>query len=355
MNKEVFRFSAAKPKENRVGEDAHSSPQRYRRKDYAAVTERDTRQDSRNEHRMKNRDSYASRSSHRSIELQSRRYQGERRPNSRYREGSTNTHSSRHPPHYGDPNAGKTYREVQRSNCDPQQERFLVPKNAHQVEPLRGTPREKVQAEIPHEVFLTALGQVREVMKQYTTCADPTESNARREHMRQAEVNGEPEEASRSMVQATFDTPLTPTIDQPGEKVSHAQKRIPAVLRLGPHIITDIEEEAESKGRRHVSLERTPAILRLGLPASTAEAGDIPREEGLVNSAKRKPGRPPGKRKVQDSPKSIGGTSTRRRKVTNPKAPPARRKLNPNPSVKGTKDKRSKAIVGGSHTARSSG
>ncbi|KAF3555226.1 hypothetical protein F2Q69_00015054 [Brassica cretica] len=57
MNKEVFRFSAAKPKENRVGEDAHSSPQRYRQKDYAAVTERDTRQDSRNEHRMKNRHS----------------------------------------------------------------------------------------------------------------------------------------------------------------------------------------------------------------------------------------------------------------------------------------------------------
>ncbi|CAG7884020.1 unnamed protein product [Brassica rapa] len=135
-------------------------------------------------------------------------------------------------------------------------------------------------------------------MKQYTTCADPTESAARRERMRQAEVSGEPEEAARSIVQATFNTPLTPTIDQPVEKVPHAQERIPAVLRLGPPIITDIEEEAESEGRKPVSLEITPAILCLGLPVSTAEAVDIPRQDGPVISAKRKPGRPPGKRKL---------------------------------------------------------
>ena len=53
------------------------------------------------------------------------------------------------------------------------------------------------------------MGELRNVMIQYTKTTDPTESEARKERMRQAEEQGEMEETAIQMVRAS----LAPTID----------------------------------------------------------------------------------------------------------------------------------------------
>ncbi|CAN6858024.1 unnamed protein product, partial [Brassica oleracea] len=62
-----------------------------------------------------------------------------------------------------------------------------------------------------------ALGEVREVMNQYTMCADPTESAACKERLRQAEEQGLLEETSHMMVKASMQAqaPLAPEEPSP--------------------------------------------------------------------------------------------------------------------------------------------
>ncbi|KAF2607799.1 hypothetical protein F2Q68_00043305 [Brassica cretica] len=50
-----------------------------------------------------------------------------------------------------------------------------------------------------------AVGEVREIMIQYTKSSDPTESAARKERMRQAEEQGEVEETALKIVRANLD------------------------------------------------------------------------------------------------------------------------------------------------------
>ena len=51
---------------------------------------------------------------------------------------------------------------------------------------LGGVPLQNLQTPIPQEALDVALGEIRDVMKQYTSCADPTESAARKERLKQA-------------------------------------------------------------------------------------------------------------------------------------------------------------------------
>lgn len=57
-----------------------------------------------------------------------------------------------------------------------------------------------------------ALGEVIEVMVQYTKCADPTESAARQERLRIAEEQGELEATAIMMVQASINANLIDTV-----------------------------------------------------------------------------------------------------------------------------------------------
>ncbi|KAF2540833.1 hypothetical protein F2Q68_00029855 [Brassica cretica] len=107
-------------------------------------------------------------------------------------------------------------------------------------------------------------------MLRYTQCADPTESAARRERMRKAEEQGQMEESARRIVRNLFGT--APEVNQMEDLVPSAE-RIPATLRLGP-------------------------------PTQSPPAAAPPNTE---NPVKRKPGRPPGKRTVQQSPKLLKG------------------------------------------------
>ncbi|CAF1866997.1 unnamed protein product, partial [Brassica napus] len=141
----------------------------------------------------------------------------------------------------------------------------------------RGIPLRKGHLDLPQDAVNEAIEELREVMGQYSSCADPTESAARKERFRLSEESGELEETAIQMVQAAL---------------THQQR--PAA--------EGIETE------RPASPERVPALLRLG-PSPTAQAKSPPTE------ARRKPGRPPGKRRVNNSPKTLTGAGSRKRKL----------------------------------------
>ncbi|KAG5379791.1 hypothetical protein IGI04_027633, partial [Brassica rapa subsp. trilocularis] len=103
----------------------------------------------------------------------------------------------------------------------------------------------------------------------------------------------------------------------------NSQERTPVSLRLGPIPIpapaTQLELERE---QRNPSSERRPASERLGpllLPVD-------PETEDAARKIKRKPGRPPGKRKAQESLTQVPASGSRRRKVSQSKPSPVRRK-----------------------------
>ncbi|KAF2581448.1 hypothetical protein F2Q68_00006298 [Brassica cretica] len=160
-----------------------------------------------------------------------------------------------------------------------------------------------MQTVLPQEAIEEAIGEVREVMRQYTACADPTESAARKERLRQAEEQGEVEEAAIQMVQANLEN-LSPTDGrrQRESPTPASRERVPATLRLGPQVSLVDEEDNASEGRRPVSLERIPAAQRLGPLIDPMETEDLPLMDGRSETTvKRKPGRSPGKKKIQGS------------------------------------------------------
>lgn len=126
---------------------------------------------------------------------------------------------------------------------------------------------------LPPEALAEALGEVRDVMIQYTNCADPSESAARKERMRQAEEAGQMEETAERMVRASLDLQCQQAVPPP-EIISPPvpQGRIPVALRLVP----------------------------------SPDGASVPKPKaGRKTAAKRKPGRPPVKKKIQISPKGF--------------------------------------------------
>lgn len=148
----------------------------------------------------------------------------------------------------------------------------------------------------PHKSFDEALDEVRDVMIQYTHCADPTERAARQERLRKAEEEGQLEEAAAGMVRATrgerdriMPTPVfeseerAPTNQWKSPLLTledNSAERIPATQRLGTQPETAMQ-----------SIERLPASLRLGPPE--APEVHVPIAQSIVSPIqKRKPGRP---------------------------------------------------------------
>ncbi|CAN6983980.1 unnamed protein product, partial [Brassica oleracea var. botrytis] len=154
--------------------------------------------------------------------------------------------------------------------------------------PTKGTPFQNSQPDLPTEALNEAREELREVMIQYTSCADPSESAARKERLRQAEQNGQFEESVAQMARASL-------------------ANLPARNR---------EDDQPN------SPERVPALLRLGQPPSPPLQME---NERIPNTGRRKPGRPPGSKRVSSSPKTLTGASSRKRKLKQTKAPPCRR------------------------------
>lgn len=211
------------------------------------------------------------------------------------------------------------------------------------------------------------MGELRDAMLQYTSTADPTENAARLERMRQAELNGEVDETALSMAH----TALGIEADrQAVELTPLSRERIPATQRLGSggtsHMLNDVMEEDD---QRRASQVRIPASLRLGPTPPSIPPALEQNETGLTTSServpvtrrlgpivdspngdanvpdgtapkivKRKPGHPPGGRKVQDNsgPSTVPGS--KRRTVAQTKPSPIRRKVpnqksNPKPKL----------------------
>lgn len=100
--------------------------------------------------------------------------------------------------------------------------------------PAQAQPQQTRQLPTPkvtEHALNVALEEVREYMNQYSACADPTESAARRERVRQAEENGEFEEVAASLALTTFETQRR---DAPEEPMEITPDRIPAMQRIGP-------------------------------------------------------------------------------------------------------------------------
>lgn len=150
----------------------------------------------------------------------------------------------------------------------------------------RALPHRDHQPLVTREALNEALEEVRDTMIQYTQCADPTESAARRERMRKAEEKGQLEETAVRMVQANLSSN---DAEGPSKETENSAERIPASLRLGPSVPVEIEKEA------------APTKKRLG--------------------------RPPGKRTIPLSPKLTKGSTSRKRKIQQTKPPMVRRKM----------------------------
>ena len=174
----------------------------------------------------------------------------------------------------------------------------------------RGIPLRSTQVDLPREAVEEAIGEIRDVMIQYTSCADPTESAARKERFRQAEEQGQVEETAVQMVKASLATQPTQT---EGTEAQSSPARIPALLRLGP--TTSPPEDQNQQDAQQQAKATT----------------------------RRKPGRPPGSRKSQSSPNTLAGANSRKRKVLQTKPPSCRRKLSTtqeqDPPVKGAKNR----------------
>lgn len=164
-------------------------------------------------------------------------------------------------------------------------------------------------ADLPVEALEVAREEVRDFMAQYSSCADPIESAARRERLRVAEEQGEIEEAATNMVRSAM---ASQSLEEaPAREMEITPPRIPVAERLGPRS------------------EPRSALQRLGGP-------DIQPDNAIPQSVdankKRKPGRPPRRTPAIPLSRQTGGA--RKRRVTkaapSPRAP-ARRTVNPIP------------------------
>lgn len=161
----------------------------------------------------------------------------------------------------------------------------------HRSSSARGIPLRGERAATPPVTFNEALEEVRETMVQYTQCADPSESAARRERARLAEEKGEFEEAAALIVKASAERFATTQ----GTEEPLSADRVPVALRLGP------------------MAPPPPAIDQINETAPT----------------KRKPGRPPGSKKIQSSPKMLKGATSKKRKFQQSSAQITKKKTTP--------------------------
>ncbi|KAG2283802.1 hypothetical protein Bca52824_055022 [Brassica carinata] len=193
--------------------------------------------------------------------------------------------------------------------------------------------------------------EVRGAILQYANCTDPDESAARRERLIQAEAQGQLEANAALVVRTSLvrktttdpekESPLKQSSDRipvsnrlgiPGASASRqspplipSTERASANSRLGP-VNSDLDRNTPPNANSNANLS-LPILNRLGpqLDANTSPATGAIKDTATVS--KRKPGRPPGPRKVRGSPAGVPGTSARKRKVQQTKPPNVRKKL----------------------------
>lgn len=249
------------------------------------------------------------------------------------------------------------YREIPREQQVEKDTGSSAARNVQRVGE-RGTPQEKHLDTVPLEALNEAIGEVRDVMLQYTKCADPTEREARIERVRQAEERGQMKETAANMVRASLVsnnqtvaadnlTPERPSATQrlgpsssnqlfnsgrsKSDKSTDSRERIPVNLRLGPRPLLLDQDSDDIPTER--SNERLPATQRLGPVTDTIATDGL--ADVVIATQKRKPGRPIGSK-----------TAPSKRRTTQAKAKPSpiRRRVAPSSggAVKASKTARTK-------------
>ncbi|KAF3601024.1 hypothetical protein F2Q69_00038355 [Brassica cretica] len=280
---EPFRFTASRSKEEFTSHYRSRTSDSTRHYDRPSAFNR-LSQDRNREHRVWKEKNV----SYRAIKHDPRRHEYDRRPGFYYARGENRVPDANEQ-HFSETSQHRpTYREIQREGHSIRQEEGGSPRT-HQSPSARGVPLQNLQTPIPPEALDVALGEIRDVMKQYTSCADPTESAARKERLKQEEEHGQLQESAAQLALATI---ATQAIDAPTVRESLSAERIPATLQLGP-------------------------------------PQPVPDQERSPSTTKRKPGRPPGTKQTAGSPLMGIGASSRKRKTQQTKPPLARRKLNP--------------------------
>ncbi|WZZ20117.1 hypothetical protein YC2023_121504 [Brassica napus] len=154
-------------------------------------------------------------------------------------------------------------------------------------------------------------------MTQYTSCADPTESAARKERLRQAEAQGQVEESAVQMVKASIARENAEAESLAAVGVS-SQERIPTISRLGPVNVELMREPNDAQTGENQDA-RIPVVDRLVHTTGDVTTAENPLTTEEAGGKKRKPGRPAGRRKVASSPRLAPGSCSRKRKPrTNP-------------------------------------
>lgn len=271
------------------------------------------------------------------------------------------------------------YREVTRRTPDNKETGSSASKN-FQESSDRGVPLQQEHTLIPPEVLNEARDELREYMVQYTKSADPAEREARTERMRLAEEKGEMEETAIQMAKTALNAsaerqriateeivaeatpervPATLRLGPPTHRSStrggknfeasesHTHERIPASLRLGPVPPHILGQEGDDTVQEQLSGERLPATLRLGPVRPSSTSREKNSEARVI--AKRKPGRPPGK-KTAEKANQDQVPVTKKRRVTQKKSSPIRRKSSPKSTAPSKATARAGTSRGGDQT-----
>lgn len=216
----------------------------------------------------------------------------------------------------------------------------------------RGIPRARDPAQFSEKILEETRGEAKQALLQYTKCNDPSEREVRLERAKQAEERGQLEETALRIARRTSRTnleiersesrspecrssskrlgPASQIIaamdaENTNDQNSEGRDRLPATLRLGPPLRESEGHEEQSLLPLECSADRVPASQRLGpLPPAEAleDATDLPQ----LATAKRKPGRPPGKKTRQEKSKGPVATAPPRRTVSRSKPSPIRRR-----------------------------
>lgn len=116
----------------------------------------------------------------------------------------------------------------------------MIPRSEHSASSK--PPYQQNEDMAPDTALNAAMTEVREVMNNYTNCADPVESAARKERFRLAEEAGEVVEAATLMLRVPpSNNPQNANPSVLRENLSPNPSRIPATMRLGP--IRETEED----------------------------------------------------------------------------------------------------------------
>ena len=285
-----------------------------------------------------------------------------------------------------------SYQSCEEGRRVPSARRSPTPQEAsanshHKTQPYeRGIPLPMSSTNLPIVAVENAVGVIRETLSQYTACADPSESAARRERVRLAEAQGTIEGNAIHLAKINEERMLTEEVNG-GDKGSGS--KTPVLARLGAltqenGLLDNRNSTGTSRDRAHVrerlgpylpemtisptrhsdrpspqsqktpgsnSIERIPIASRLG-PVSTevrfedvefqtdpgSQRDSLPAKDRIGKALasplsaaagkKRKPGRPPGPRKVVSSPVPNLPSGSRKRKLHVEKPPTGRKKQN---------------------------